>query len=277
MRQSNFTERLQERQTALQKLQIDTTAMVNDTKKHLGYFRRLLEKAKTGTAYRLSQEELEEKVRFHRDALTYAETYQDAVVSALDDARICIENDDHCILVMILMEAYREVCGVTLGKHFGGMTHTGGTSIAVLANWDKIVRYFFAAVQIRLKDLVDETTLAEIFRKSTIIFSHLRKVEVIQRKQGKLSDADLDGLRDAYVDLNDAFKDLYPTANVWNKLHYAVAHMTEKAKCNGMLARANAQGFEAWHGKYYWLAHIHKHYYFHRDLLTPHRTAAVSI
>ena len=249
MRQSPFTERLRERLEALNQLKTDLMAMIQDSRRDLLHYRRRLEDAKAGRVYGLTEDELRQKVQYYRDALTYAENYDDAVESALDDARICIENEDHCILVMILMEAYWEVCGITLGKHFGGMTHTGGTAVALLANWDKVVRYFFAAVKIRLRGLVDMEALAEIFRKSTVVFHHLRKVEVIQRKQEKLSDSDLQGLRCAYNDLKDAFKEEYPEASVWNKLHYAVGHMTEKAECNGMIARANAQGFEAWHGE----------------------------
>ena len=249
MRQSQFTERLQERLEALNKLKTDLAEMIKDSKRDLRYYRTRLKNAKDGQHCGLTEDKLRQKVQYYRDALTYAENYDDAVESALDDAQICIENEDFCILVMILMEAYWEVCGITLGKHFGGMTHTGGTAVALLANWDKIVRYFFAAVKIRLRDLVDMEALAEIFRKSTVIFHHLRKVEVIQRKQEKLSGSDLQGLRCAYDDLKDAFKEEYPEANVWNKLHYSVGHMAEKAECNGMIARANAQGFEAWHGE----------------------------
>ena len=118
----------------------------------------------------------------------YAEDYASAIISAIDNVKKCTENKEFCLLVMMLVDAYHKVCGITLGRHMGGMTHTGSSATTLLANWDKVVNYFYTAVEVRLGELVDLGRLRKILLKNTECMMHLRSVKLVLRKQEKVTD-----------------------------------------------------------------------------------------
>ena len=268
VRESKFAEKAAERRKLLDKYNAYAQRLMSRSKKEVMYNTRSIKTPKEelklcDPSNEVRQQMLQEQYnRFAaglesaREGLEYAEAFADAVESAIDDADKCMENEDHNILVMLLLESYYEVCGISLGIHHGGNSHSGGTQSTLLANWDKIVQYFYTTVDLRLGDLIDLCALRNILVKTTECFIHLREMELIFRKQEKVTVEDSENLNQATSNLIKTMQKYYPNVNVWWKLHYSCDHMVTKARANGMIGRPSAQGFEGWHSKYFLLRHV---------------------